>query len=226
MGLFGKSQQKDPKDMVNEWCHKIRKEGYQLDRQIRSIEREEEKAKRSLKEAAKKNDKESCVVLAKEIVGSRKAKNKIRTSKTQLSSIQMQMKNQLSTLRVAGSLQKSTEVMQMMQNLVKVPEVAATMRDLSKEMMKAGIIDEMLDETLDSVTGEDVDDMEEEIQTEVNKVIEEIAAGALINAPATVTEVPGASGSKAKPEQVEDLSEEEDEEAIKEMQNRLQALRS
>lgn len=28
----------------------------------------------------------------------------------------------------------------------------------------------MLDETLDSVTGEDVDDMEEEIQTEVNKV--------------------------------------------------------
>lgn len=228
MGLFGKSQQKDPKDMVNEWCHKIRKEGYQLDRQIRSIQREEEKAKRSLKEAAKKNDKESCVVLAKEIVGARKATNKIRTSKTQLNSIQMQMKNQLSTLRVAGSLQKSTEVMQMMQNLVKIPEVAATMRELSKEMMKAGIIDEMLDETLDSVTGEDVDDMEEEIQTEVNKVIEEIAAGALINAPATVTEVPGSSGSKAKakPEQVDDLSEEEDEEAIKEMQNRLQALRS
>lgn len=26
--------------------------------------------------------------------------------------------------------------MQMMQNLIKVPEVAATMRDLSKEMMK------------------------------------------------------------------------------------------
>lgn len=40
------------------------------------------------------------------------------------------------TLRVAGSLQKSTEVMQAMQSLVHVPEVAATMRDLSKEMMK------------------------------------------------------------------------------------------
>lgn len=40
------------------------------------------------------------------------------------------------TLRVAGSLQKSTEVMQMMQSLIKVPEVASTMREMSKEMMK------------------------------------------------------------------------------------------
>lgn len=40
------------------------------------------------------------------------------------------------TLRVAGSLQKSTEVMQAIQLLIKVPEVAATMRELSKEMMR------------------------------------------------------------------------------------------
>lgn len=37
---------------------------------------------------------------------------------------------------MAGSLQKSTEVMQAMQSLVSVPEVAATMRDLSREMMR------------------------------------------------------------------------------------------
>ncbi len=40
------------------------------------------------------------------------------------------------TLRVAGSLKKSTEVMNAMQTLIRVPEVAATMRELSKEMMK------------------------------------------------------------------------------------------
>ncbi|POI22262.1 hypothetical protein CIB84_013991 [Bambusicola thoracicus] len=39
-------------------------------------------------------------------------------------------------LRVAGSLQKSTEVMKAMQSLVKIPEIQATMRELSKEMMK------------------------------------------------------------------------------------------
>ena len=39
-------------------------------------------------------------------------------------------------VRVAGALQKSTEVMKAMQSLVKIPEIQATMRDLSKEMMK------------------------------------------------------------------------------------------
>ena len=39
-------------------------------------------------------------------------------------------------VRLAGSLEKSTEVMQAMSKLIKVPEIAATMRDMSKEMMK------------------------------------------------------------------------------------------
>lgn len=78
------------------------------------------------------------------------------------------MKNQLATVRVAGSLSKSTEVMQAMQSLIKVPEVAATMRELSKEMMKAGIIEEMLDETMDVM--EDSEEMEDEADEEVDKV--------------------------------------------------------
>lgn len=42
----------------------------------------------------------------------------------------------LAVVRVAGALQKSTEVMKAMQNLVKIPEIQANMRELSKEMMK------------------------------------------------------------------------------------------
>lgn len=80
---------------VNEWTHKLRKEGYQLDRQIRSIQREEEKVKRTLKEAAKKNDKDTCIILAKELIRSRKAITRIYTSKAHLNSVSLQMKNQL-----------------------------------------------------------------------------------------------------------------------------------
>ena len=39
---------------------------------------------------------------------------------------------------MAGALQKSTEVMQSMNTLLRVPEIAAAMQDLSKEMMKVG----------------------------------------------------------------------------------------
>lgn len=134
-----------------------------------AIQREEEKVKRSLKEAAKKGDKDICKILAKEIIKAHKAYNKIYTSKAHLNSVSLQMKNQLATIRVAGSVSKSTEVMQAMQSLVRVPEVAATMREMSKEMMKAGIIEEMLDETMDSI--EDSEDMEDEADEEVDKVL-------------------------------------------------------
>lgn len=168
MGLFGKSEQKDPKEMVNGWCHKIRKEGYQLDRQIRSIKREEDKVTRSLKQAAASGDKECCIILAKEIIRSRKAINRIYTSKAHLNSVQLQMRNQLSTLRVAGSLQKSTEVMQAMHKLVSLPEIAVNMREMSQEMIKAGIIEEMLEETMNSI--EDEDEIGEEAQKAIDNV--------------------------------------------------------
>lgn len=62
---------------------------------IIGIQREEEKVKRSLKEAAKKGDKDVCLIYAKEILRARKAINKIYTSKAHINSISLQMKNQL-----------------------------------------------------------------------------------------------------------------------------------
>lgn len=55
-----------------------------------------------------------------------------------------------------------------MQALIRLPEVAQTMQELSKEMMRAGIIEEMLDDTMSSM--EDEEEMEEAAQTEVDKV--------------------------------------------------------
>ena len=42
----------------------------------------------------------------------------------------------VATLRIAGTLEKSTEVMRGMQSLIKVPEIQQTMQEMSKEMMK------------------------------------------------------------------------------------------
>ncbi|XP_073418186.1 charged multivesicular body protein 3 isoform X3 [Dendrobates tinctorius] len=206
---------------VNEWSLKIRKEMRVLDRQIRDIQREEEKVKRSIKDTAKKGNREACVILAKEVVQSKRAVNKLYASKAHMNSVLMSMKNQLAVLRVSGSLQKSTEVMKAMQNLVKIPEIQATMRDLSKEMMKAGIIEEMLEDTFEGM--EDQDEMEEEAEREVDKILFEITAGALGKAPSKVTD--------ALPEAIEDgataaVVSDEEEEDLEAMQSRLAALRS
>lgn len=124
--------------------------------------------KRSIKDAAKKGQKDVCIILAKEMIHSKKAVSKLYASKAQMNSVLLSMKNQLcesgfrltyamqssittpshfidrslcvcvliAVLRMAGALQKSTEVMKAMQSLVKIPEIQATMRELSKEMMK------------------------------------------------------------------------------------------
>merc|ERR1719412_2752579 len=155
MGLFGKSKAPDPKEQVQEWTKQIRREGTKIDRQINGIKREEIKVTRSLKAAAKKGDKDVCLILAKEVIHARKTVNKLYTAKANLNSIQLQMKGQLATLRVTGALQTSTEVMQSMQSLVRLPEIQKTMQELSREMMKAGILEEMVEDTMEGLEGEE-----------------------------------------------------------------------
>uniref|UniRef100_A0A3Q2T2J3 Charged multivesicular body protein 3 n=1 Tax=Fundulus heteroclitus TaxID=8078 RepID=A0A3Q2T2J3_FUNHE len=201
MGLFGRTPDKPPKELVN-------------------IQREEEKVKRSIKDAAKKGQKDVCVILAKEMIQSKRAVTKLYASKAQMNSVLMSMKNQLALVRVAGALQKSTDVMKAMQSLIKVPEIQATMRELSKEMMKAGIIEEMLEDTFESM--EDGEEMEEAAEEEVDKILFEITAGALGKAPSKVTD----ALPDLQPAGAAAASDEESEEDIEAMQSRLAALRS
>lgn len=59
--------------------------------------------------------------------------------------------------------------MKAMQELIKLPEISKTMQDLSREMMKAGIIEEMLEDTMEDLEPEE---LEEEAQEEIDKVRE------------------------------------------------------
>jgi len=217
MGLFGKTKGPDPKEQVQEWGKKIRKEGYNLDRQINAIKREEMKVTKSLKEAAKKGDKDVCHILAKEIINSRRAVTRLYTAKANLNSVQLQMKNQLATVKVAGALSSSAEVMKSMNALVKLPETQRTMMELSREMMKAGVIEEMLENTME---GLDAEEMEEAAQEEIDKIIFELTTGKLGEAPTAVKDTLPPTGKE-----VEDKEEESDEE-LEEMQGRLESLRS
>lgn len=108
--------------------------------------------------------------------------------------------------------------MQAMQRLIRTPEIAHTMQELSKEMMKAGIIEEMLDETMDVF--EDTEEMEEAAQSEIDKVLYEITKGEIGKAPE-----PPVSDT-VEPTPVAVVEDDEDEEELEEMQSRFAALKS
>lgn len=93
MGLFGKS--KTPKEKVEEWSREIKKEQRGIQRQIRDIEREQNKVKAEIKKNAKKGDVDSCKILAKSIVESKKAVTKLHVANANMNSINMQMREQL-----------------------------------------------------------------------------------------------------------------------------------
>ncbi|KAI9139121.1 Snf7-domain-containing protein [Paraphysoderma sedebokerense] len=202
-----------PEEMVKKWRQNIRSQERQLERQIRSIEVEEAKVKKTLKTAAtKKNDLVVCKTLAKELLRSRKAKDRLYSSKAQLNSVSMQLSQQMATMKVAGSLQKSTDIMKMVNTLVKLPEISKVMMEMQQEMMKAGIIEEMIEDTLE---GLDEPDLEEEAEEEVEKVLFEITDGLLGQA--------GTVGKELETQPAEEV--EENQPQLEEMQKRLQLLR-
>jgi charged multivesicular body protein 3 len=169
-----------PEEQVKKWRSSIRAQERELDKTIRSIDQEQVKAKKLIKQAAKRNDMKSCQVLAKEIVKSGRAKDRIITSKAQLNSLVMNMQQQLAVVKVTGALEKSTEVMKLVNKLCRLPELSQNMQEMSKEMMKvtyidkAGIIEEMIQDTLEAA---DEDEVEEEAQEEVDKVLFELTDG-------------------------------------------------
>ena len=92
--------------------------------------------------------------------------------------------------------------------------------ELSKEMMKAGILEEMLDDTMEGLN--ESEDLEEAAQEEIDKIILELTTGKLTDAPAALRDSLPIQETREVVEQEEPESEGE----LEEMQSRLEALRS
>ncbi|KAJ2780410.1 Vacuolar protein-sorting-associated protein 24 [Coemansia interrupta] len=229
-GIFAKSPK--PDELVRKWRSSVRTQERELDRQLRNITTEEAKVKRTIQQLAKKGDISSCRSLAKELVRSQKQKDRIITSKAQLNSILMELTRQVALIKVAGSLQKSTQVMKTVNQLMRIPQLQHTMMEMSKEMIRAGVIEEMTEEMFDDL--ED-DELEEEAEAEVENVLAQITDGVLgkaknVAAPAR----PVGVSQKQQPQQQQqqlsenaaDVSETESELDLDDMRARLSALRS
>ncbi|CAA6666564.1 unnamed protein product [Spirodela intermedia] len=171
-------------EQLREWQRRLRQECRNIERQIRDVQREEKNVQKAIKEAAKRNDMGSAKSLAKEIVRSRRTVNRLHENRAQLNSISMHLGESVATARTVGHLSKSAEVMKLVNGLMRAPEVAMTMQELGKEMTKAGVIEEMVNDAVDMAL--DSEDMEEEIEEEVDKVLAAIAGETVAQLPDAV----------------------------------------
>ncbi|KIK06654.1 hypothetical protein K443DRAFT_129598 [Laccaria amethystina LaAM-08-1] len=176
-----------PEERVRAWQVKLRSESRQLDREMRQLDIATNKARQSVKQLASKGDVKSARILAKEVVRSTKQKDRLSVSKARLGSIGTQLSQQVAMVKVTGSLQKSTEIMKLSNALMKFPQISQTMREMSMEMTKAGIMEEMLEDTFDLDEDEELDT---EADAEVDKVLFELTNGKLGQAGSVSTELP------------------------------------
>lgn len=204
----------------------IRANTRKLDRDMAQLKQLEQKTKQYILQSSKRGQKNPSQAkqaaaetrtFAREFVRIRKQSSRLATSKAQLQSVQMQVNEAFSVRKIEGSLKASTGIMKAVNSLVRLPELMGTMRELSQELVKAGIIEEMVGDSLPEdqlLEGED-----DEAEAEVDKVLGEILEGKL--AKAKVADGP-VEEEALEPE--EDL---EDQEAtLAQMRGRLEALKS
>ncbi|KAG5035213.1 hypothetical protein AAZX31_04G138400 [Glycine max] len=215
----------NPQQLLRDWQRRLRQECRNIERQIRDIQREEKNVQKAIREAAKRNDMGSAKALAKELVRSRKTVNRLYENKAQMNSISMHLGESVAIARTVGHLSKSAEVMKLVNNLMKAPEMAVTMQEFSKEMTKAGVIEEIVNDAID--TALDSEDIEDEIEEEVDKVLTAIAGETAAQLPEAVrkerVKLPGQSVGAEEEVIAEGV---DDEEEMEEIRARLAKVRS
>lgn len=123
----------------------------------------------------------------------------------------MQVNEAFSVRKIENSMKVSTGIMKDVNTLIKMPELSGTMQELSQELMKAGIIEEMVGDMLE--TNEMLDE-DEEAEAEVDAVLGEVLKGKL---------APIDQQMPALPTEQEEENEVED---LEQMRGRLEALKS
>lgn len=137
---------------------------------------------------------------------------RLATSKAQLQSVGMQVNEAFSVRKIEGSIKASTSVMKDVNTLIRLPQLTSTMRELSMELVRAGIIEEMV---ADSLPDDALEEDDEEVETEVGKILGEIIGGKLEQSGAVPSQL-------EKEEEVEEGSEM----GLEDMRERLEALKS
>jgi charged multivesicular body protein 3 len=202
----------------------VRQNVRKLDRDIQMLKATDAKTKSLILQSSRRAQKnpsqakqanQDVRIFARELIRVRKQSGRLATSKAQLQSVQMQVNEAFSVRKIEGSIRASTGIMKDVNSLVRLPELTGTMRELSAELTKAGIIEEMVGDFIpdnELLEGED-----DEAEEEVDKVLGEILKDRLPAAKQKEEDLP------AQPVEEE---EEEDGEMLAQMRGRLAALQS
>ncbi|KAL7926959.1 Snf7 domain-containing protein [Trichoderma austrokoningii] len=224
----------DPQTQLRKCNALIRSNSRKLDREIANTKQQEIRAKNFILQADKRSKRDpqrhaqaqqEIQVFARELIRYRKTSARLITAKAQLSSVQMQVSEAFAIRKIEGSIRAGVGVMRDVNRLIRLPELADSMQELSRELMKAGVSEEMAQEILPEDGLVEFED--EAAQGEIDKVLGEIFGEQI----AVTDELPSTpeltvTGKKPNKQEEEEEEEEDTTAMMDDMRNRLEALRS
>jgi charged multivesicular body protein 3 len=171
--MFGKRL--PPDQQAKEWKASVRAQKRTVERQIRHIEMEENRIKAKIAPLIKQGQTDAAMPLVQSIAQSRKARSNLLKTCTQLDSLVRNIDLQLAQLKVTGCFKQSTDVMHMMNQMVRLPEIQEAAQRMNMEMQQAGLIGEMVDDAFDSAMDqESPEDQELAVRLMYNEIAGQI----------------------------------------------------
>lgn len=207
----------------------LRQNTRKLDRDIAQLKQLESKTRNLILQSSKRAQRnpsqqkqalQETRIFAKELLRARKQSARLNTSKATLQSVGYQVNEAFAMKKIQTSIKNSTSIMKDVNMLVRLPELTGTMRELSQELVKAGIIEEMVGDSMPN--NELLEDEDEEVETEVDKVLGEVLKDR-VQTPGTQLPSEPVGPVEAQPTEEDELDSEE---MLAQMRGRLEALKS
>ncbi|KAF9396563.1 hypothetical protein CPC16_000071 [Podila verticillata] len=168
---------KSPSEVLRAHQRALNKAQRELDRERVKLEKLEPKLIMDIKRAAKAGQMNSCKVMAKDLIRTRRHVQKLYQMKTQLQAVGLRIQSLNSNQQMAQALQGATRAMRAMNKSMNLPQIQQTIMEFEKESEILDMKGEMMSDTVDEAMGEEGD--EEEQDAVVDQVLDEIGVDIL-----------------------------------------------
>jgi len=165
---FGKK--KSLKEQLRENKRMITRAIRELDRETRSLQKEEQRLTIEIKKMAREGQMKAVKIMAKDLVRTRQYVTKFIEMRSQLQGCALKMQTVKSHAAMADAMSSTALAMKKMNKAVDVPAINKMMMEFEKENMKSEMMQEMMGDAIDDV----MDGDEEEEDAIVGQVLDEI----------------------------------------------------
>ena len=166
--MFG-GDKKDPKKVGQEARKEIKGGKRDIDRQIRDLERAEQRALAEARACAKKGDTQGARTLAGEVVRVRNARQKMLATRSQLSSVSLRTQEMEAVATQVAAVRTAGKAMHAANAQVDPRQMQAVLREFEKQAGAADLRTEMLDDLFDDA------EVDGEADEAVTKIFEELS---------------------------------------------------